>query len=67
MQRLVKLARDRKLDGALRAGLERTRVAAVGPVVAAELENAGFSVDAMPEDSFSMKPLVTASATSSRR
>jgi uroporphyrinogen-III synthase len=57
--RLVKLARERKLDGALRAGLERTRVAAVGPVVAAELEAAGFRVDAMPEDSFSMKPLVT--------
>ena len=59
VQRLMKLARERKLDGALRAGLERTRVAAVGPVVAAELEAAGFRVDAMPEDSFSMKPLVT--------
>jgi uroporphyrinogen-III synthase len=58
IQRLVKLARERKLDGALRAGLERTRVAAVGPVVAAELEAAGFRVDAMPEDSYSMKPLV---------
>jgi uroporphyrinogen-III synthase len=63
VQRLVKLARDRKLDGALRAGLARTRVAAVGPVVAAELENAGFRVDAMPEDSYSMKPLVTALCT----
>jgi uroporphyrinogen-III synthase len=60
VQRLVKLARERSLDAALRAGLERTRVAAIGPVVAAELENLGFRVDAMPEDSYSMKPLVTA-------
>ncbi|HEX5048613.1 MAG TPA: uroporphyrinogen-III synthase [Gammaproteobacteria bacterium] len=60
VQRLVKLARERGVEGALRAGLERARVAAVGPIVAAELENLGFRVDAMPEDSFSMKPLVTA-------
>jgi uroporphyrinogen-III synthase len=59
-QRLVKLARERGIEGALRAGLERTRVAAVGPVVAAELENLGLRVDVMPEDSYSMKPLVTA-------
>lgn len=59
-QRLVKLARERGIEGALRAGLERARVAAVGPVVAAELENLGFRVAAMPEDSYSMKPLVTA-------
>jgi len=60
VQRLVKLARERGVEGALRAGLERARVAAIGPVVAAELENLGFRVDAMPEDSYSMKPLVTA-------
>ena len=60
VQRLVKLARERGVEGALRAGLERVRVAAVGPIVAAELENFGFRVDAMPEDSYSMKPLVTA-------
>jgi uroporphyrinogen-III synthase len=40
-------------------GLARTRVAAVGPIVSAELEKAGVRVDAMPEDSYSMKPLVT--------
>lgn len=60
IKRLLKLARERQLDGALRSGLTRTRVAAVGPVVAAELEAAGFRVDAMPETSYSMKPLVTA-------
>jgi uroporphyrinogen-III synthase len=60
VQRLVKLARERGAEGALRTGLERARVAAVGPIVAAELENLGFRVDVMPEDSYSMKPLVTA-------
>ena len=60
VQRLVKLARERGMEGSLRAALERARVAAVGPIVAAELENLGFRVDAMPEDSYSMKPLVTA-------
>jgi uroporphyrinogen-III synthase len=43
----------------LRAGLERTKVAAVGPVVAAELARDSIRVDAMPEDSYTMKPLVT--------
>ena len=60
MQRLKKVAREKGLDADLRKGLARARVAAVGPVVAAELEAAGIRVDAMPEDSFSMKPLVTA-------
>ena len=59
VQRLLALARERRLEPALRAGLDRTRVAAVGPVVAAELTAAGFRVDAMPDQSYSMKPLVT--------
>ena len=44
----------------LEQGLRQTRVAAVGPVVAAELETAGIRVDAMPPESFHMKPLVIA-------
>jgi uroporphyrinogen-III synthase len=60
VQRLKKLARDRNLDAQLQKGLAATRVAAIGPVVAKELEEAGIRVDAMPEESFSMKPLVTA-------
>jgi uroporphyrinogen-III synthase len=59
VQRLLALAQERKLEPALRAGLTRTRVAAVGPIVAAELAAAGLRVDAMPEHSYSMKPLVT--------
>jgi uroporphyrinogen-III synthase len=59
VQRLLALAQERQLERALRAGLTRTRVAAVGPIVAAELTAAGLRVDAMPEQSYSMKPLVT--------
>ncbi len=57
--RLFDVAQKRGLTSRLRAGLERTRVAAVGPVVNADLEAAGVRVDAMPADSYSMKPLVT--------
>jgi len=59
VQRLVELARKRRLEGALQTGLARTKVAAIGPVVAAELAKDGFRVDAMPDESYSMKPLVT--------
>jgi len=60
VQRLRKLARDKGLEADLKKGLGAARVAAIGPIVAAELEDAGFRVDVMPEDNFSMKPLVTA-------
>jgi uroporphyrinogen-III synthase len=60
VQRLQKLARDRGLETELTKGLSAARVAAIGPIVAAELEAAEIRVDAMPEESFSMKPLVTA-------
>ena len=59
VQRLLELAEKRRLEEALRSGLRRTKVAAIGPVVAAELTSLGVTVDAMPEDSYSMKPLVT--------
>jgi len=58
VQRLLELAEKRRLEDALRSGLTRTKVAAIGPVVAAELEAARIRVDAMPEESYSMKPLV---------
>jgi uroporphyrinogen-III synthase len=59
VQRLLELAEKRQLAEELRSGLRRTKVAAIGPVVAAELTSLGVTVDAMPEDSYSMKPLVT--------
>lgn len=59
VQRLVALAQKRNLQTALQAGLARTKVAAIGPVVAGELATEGIRVDTMPDDSYSMKPLVT--------
>ncbi|HEX5420216.1 MAG TPA: uroporphyrinogen-III synthase [Gammaproteobacteria bacterium] len=60
LQRLLKLARDSGREEALRRGLAATRVAAIGPVVAAELRAAGVRVDATPVEKFHMKPLVKA-------
>jgi len=57
---LFALARAAKAEPRLRAALARTTIAAVGPVVAAELARHGLSVAIMPADSFFMKPLVTA-------
>jgi uroporphyrinogen-III synthase len=57
--RLLDVAQERGLASKLLAGLSRTRVAAVGPVVSAELAAAGVRVDAMPAESYTMKPLVT--------
>ena len=62
-QRLRKLARERDLERKLNKGLAATKVAAVGPVVAAELADAGVRVDTVPDDSYSMKPLVTSLCT----
>jgi uroporphyrinogen-III synthase len=59
LQRLLGLARKRGLEAELRSGLERTKVAAIGPVVAEELRSASIRVDATPTESYSMKPLVT--------
>jgi uroporphyrinogen-III synthase len=46
----------------LSGGLAKTAVAAVGPVVAAELQRRGIEVAIMPRDTFFMKPLVSAIA-----
>jgi uroporphyrinogen-III synthase len=59
VERLVDLARKRGLDEALATGMRKTFIAAVGPVVAEALRAAGFAVNAIPDDSYSMKPLVT--------
>lgn len=61
IERLKAVASAQDLEAALAAGLARTRIAAIGPVVEAELAAAGLRVDAMPasEAGFSMKPLVT--------
>jgi uroporphyrinogen-III synthase len=65
--RLVKVAAERGLEPELRRGLERTRIAVAGPVVGQAIEAMGFTISAMPESNFHMKPLVNAMAASLSR
>lgn len=58
VDRLYEVAGACGLDARLRQGLERTRVAAVGPVVADNLRQRGARVDICPEQGFVMKNLV---------
>jgi uroporphyrinogen-III synthase len=58
VDRLYEVATERGKDDALRAGLERTCVAAVGPVLADSLRRRGARVDVCPEQGFVMKNLV---------
>jgi uroporphyrinogen-III synthase len=59
VQRLRKVAAKRGLSGDLKRALGSLDVAAIGPVVARELQDWGIAVDVMPEHDFFMKPLVT--------
>lgn len=60
VERLFRVARDGGREEALESGLARTRVAAVGPVVADALAARGVSVAAMPDGDYFMKPLMRA-------
>lgn len=61
-QRLENVARKHGREEALRAGMQRVLVAAVGPVVRDQLEQAGHAVAIMPERVYFMLPLVAAIA-----
>jgi uroporphyrinogen-III synthase len=58
VDRLYEVAADKGLEAELRQGLERTRVAAVGPVAADNLRGHGARVDVCPEQGWVMKNLV---------
>jgi uroporphyrinogen-III synthase len=58
VDRLYELAAERKLEAELKHGLERVRIAAVGPVVADNLRQKAARVDICPEQGFVMKNLV---------
>jgi uroporphyrinogen-III synthase len=58
VDRLYDVATEQGLTGELTAGLQRTRLAAVGPVVADNLRQRGARVDICPEQGFVMKNLV---------
>ena len=59
VRRFRDVARASGREAELRQGFERITVAAVGPIVAAELEDLGVQVNVKPQgDTFFMKPLV---------
>jgi uroporphyrinogen-III synthase len=58
VDRLFEVASERQAEDLLRRGLERTRVAAVGPIVAENLRQRGATVAICPEQGFVMKNLV---------
>jgi uroporphyrinogen-III synthase len=60
VKRLRAVAAASGREAALAAGLARTTIAAVGPVVARAIEEAGGRVAIAPADSFHMKPMVNA-------
>ena len=59
-KRLFELARERGGTDRLTTALRRTTTAAVGPVVALELERHGITPTIAPAGQYFMKPLVTA-------
>lgn len=60
--RLLDVAARHGRGEVLGAAMARTRVAAVGPVVAGAVEAAGWRVDVVPETNFHMKPMILAIA-----
>jgi uroporphyrinogen-III synthase len=60
VKRLRDVAAASGREAALRAALARTTIAAVGPVVAGAIEEAGGRVAVAPAQSFHMKPMVNA-------
>jgi uroporphyrinogen-III synthase len=58
--RLQKVATKAQLYDLLDKGLKQVQIAAVGPVVADLLEEAGYTVAVMPEEKYFMKPMITA-------
>ena len=60
VERLFEVAAGVGRTDELKAGLARTCVAAIGPVVSATLAEHGCRVDVMPEERYFMKPLVHA-------
>ncbi|HTU93998.1 MAG TPA: uroporphyrinogen-III synthase [Gemmataceae bacterium] len=58
VDRLYEVAERRSLQDSLRKGLARTRIAAVGPVLAEHLRRHGVTIHICPEQGFVMKNLV---------
>lgn len=63
VRRLIEAAKAHGSEAKLRAGLERTLIASVGPAVSGELAAHGLRTDVSPaEDAYFMRPLISAMA-----
>ena len=60
VRRLFEVAKSTQREETLQAALQETAIAAIGPVVAADLQCRGFDAKITPDRSYFMKPLVTA-------
>lgn len=60
VKRIFTVAKEADLQAQLRIGLEKTKVAAVGPIVGELLSSFDCKVSVMPDSSYFMKPLVRA-------
>jgi uroporphyrinogen-III synthase len=60
VERLYEVAKVAGREGTLQTALEAIAIAAVGPVVARDLQRRGFKVAITPDRGYFMKPLVTA-------
>ncbi|KRP93282.1 uroporphyrinogen III synthase [Bradyrhizobium yuanmingense] len=64
VRRLIEVAKARGSETKLRAGLERTLIASVGPAVSGELAAHGLRTDVSPADeAYFMRPLISAMAS----
>jgi uroporphyrinogen-III synthase len=60
VRRLQEVARKFNRASALDAAMHRIVIAAIGPITAQAVEEAGWPVGAMPNDSFHLKPMIVA-------
>ena len=58
VRRMQQVAKTNQCEALLRQGLARTTIAAVGPVVAHAIEDAGGQASIVPSSNFHMKPMV---------
>ena len=64
VRRLIEAAKAHGSEARLRAGLEQTLIASLGPAVSGELAAHGLRTDVSPaEDAYFMRPLISAMAT----
>jgi uroporphyrinogen-III synthase len=64
VRRLMEVAQAHGCEACLREGLQRTRIASVGPVVSSELQSHGLRTDIVPAaGAYFMKPLISAMAS----